>query len=285
MSTTVHVGGHEVRFVEDIDTGYKCTQCKKVMHEPYITACRHYFCRDCIEGMKNKGRSCPKCDFKDFAKNAKLDHNLQDKINALTVRCPMGRKQSTECFIKPLKHECPWIGMLEDVQSHLSSSTVEGDCKYVKLDCPQGCGMRIPRQELKKHELECCKRPYCCEYCNYEASFEEILTNHYPNSEAIITHSAERCQKFPIACQCGKRGIEYGKVDGHLKEECPLIEVECEFRYAGCTEMIARGEIDTHMQKRMKQHLTMVDRHCKQLQGTVLELKQRLQEVSSQNYM
>lgn len=282
---TVSVDGYKVHFVEDIDTVYKCSQCNQVMREPYTTTCKHHFCRDCIEdAKKNTGRPCPKCDRKDFARNASLDVHLLDKINALTVRCPMGRTQSTEYFIKPLKHECPWIGMLEDVESHLSSSSIDGDCRYVKLGCPQGCGAKFPRKELEKHKLECRKRPYCCNYCNYEATYEEIITNHYPNSEAIVTHCADRCQKYPVSCQCGKRGIEYGRVDRHLKERCPLIEVECEFRYAGCTEVVPRGEMGVHMEKGMKRHLAMVDRHCKQLRETVLELQQRLKEVSAQNY-
>ena len=74
---------------------------------------------------------------------------IKRKVMELKVRCG---NTSTGCN---------WVGELGDIDNHLKIGSVEGQCSFVDVECPLGCGKRTQRQHLSNHKInECTKRPF-----------------------------------------------------------------------------------------------------------------------------
>ena len=122
--------------------------------------------------------------------------------------------------------------------------------RFVSVECPLKCDKHIQRRNLEEHKSsECVKRPFTCEYCEYEATYELVTNEHWL-----------QCQKYPEKCpnKCSEDDIERQFLQHHLDEECPLQEVECKFSYAGCPVKMKRRKIQEHMDESKDEHLENV---------------------------
>ena len=160
---------------------------------------------------------------------------------------------------------CKWVGELGDLNDHLKMGSVDGKCDFVVVDCPLKCGERIQRRNLAQHKLnECSKRPFTCKYCDYQSTHDKVVNDHWP-----------KCQRYPLVCpnNCSATKIERRFFQRHLKEECPLQEIECKFSRAGCQIKIARQSMQKHLDECKDDHLEMTLESCMKLEAVVNNLQ------------
>jgi TNF receptor-associated factor 4 len=71
--------------------------------------------------------------------------------------------------------------------------------------------------------------------------------------------------------------IQRQELDNHCKNECelrPPDKIPCEFNFAGCSEMIPPDEMEEHLEKSVKDHLSLVA-------TSYLSLRERLMEMQA----
>ena len=164
------------------------------------------------------------------------------------------------------------MGELGDLDKHLKLGSVDGKCDFVAVECPLKCRKRIQRRYLAKHKSnECSKRPFSCKYCDYQATHEKVVNDHWP-----------KCQRYPEVCPngCSTDEIERQFLQRHLKEECPLQEVECDFSYAGCNKKTTRQSMQKHLDESKDEHLKMMTEKCKKLEAVVNDLQLALSQIA-----
>ena len=133
-----------------------------------------------------------------------------------------------------------------------------------------GCGWEGDMNEFKKHANSCDKRPWECEYCGLKCTYGEGEEKHWPI-----------CPKFPLPCP---NGCEVGSVERCGMEQhrsvCPLEPVACEMKEFGCSVVVPRKELATHMRESELQHLTAMTalnlRLTRQLQQDAARLDQAM---------
>ena len=93
---------------------------------------------------------------------------------------------------------------------------------------------------------ECAKRKYDCQYCNFSATYEEVVSVHFPE-----------CKYVPLRCPnlCGVT-FERDFMEDHMKM-CRLEEVGCEFNEVGCEERFRRDEQEEHTCQNSQTHLIL----------------------------
>ena len=132
------------------------------------------------------------------------------------------------------------------------------------FQCPLECGKRMRRRYLKSHQSRKCeRRPFTCEYCDYKATHEKVVNDHWP-----------KCQRYPEVCpnKCSNEVIEHRFVQNHLDKNCPLQEIECEFSHAGCRGKVKRQAMKDHLEAKKDEHLKMVSAKCTKLESKVNDL-------------
>ena len=222
-------------FVEKPSEDFYCPVTMDLLRDPFLTPC----CGNHLSPaavVRLQGRPCPVC--KEASLIAVPDKFFQRKVNELKVRCPnksMG---------------CEWVGELGDLDKHMSEDSVEGECQFVLVACPYSCGSSFQRYLLEDHKANDC--PSCrfvCQYCNHEATYIEVMSEHW-----------SVCDKYPAECpnNCGDEKIERQHLPKHLEETCPLQVIKCEFSYAGCEVECQRQHMQTHLDENVKVHLSNV---------------------------
>ena len=164
---------------------------------------------------------------------------------------------------------CGWVGEVGCLDQHLSNGSVGGECQYIVVACPILCGECVQRRDLEGHKAtDCPNRQFTCVHCAYEATYQEIVIDHWP-----------KCSKYPLECpnNCGERDIERQHLQNHL-HVCPLEVIECEFDYAGCTEKVKRQKMQSHVDSSVKTHLQLVAAHAK-LQEKRIERQEKQMEA------
>ena len=113
-----------------------------------------------------------------------------------------------------------------------------------------GCEWAGQVNELKRHAESCEKRPWECRYCALKCTYIEGEKNHWPT-----------CPKFPEPCPnaCEVGSVERCNMEQHL-DVCPLEPVACEIKEFGCSVVVPRKELATHMRESGLQHLTAMTR-------------------------
>ena len=136
-----------------------------------------------------------------------------------------------------------------------------------------GCGWVGEVNELRRHAVSCEKRPWECEYCGLKCTYGEGEGNHWPE-----------CLKFPEPCP---NGCEVGSVERCGMEQhrsvCPLEPVACEMKEFGCSVMVPRKELATHMKESELQHLTAMTalnlRLTRQLQQDSTKRDRKIEKI------
>ena len=120
--------------------------------------------------------------------------------------------------------------------------------RQLKVCCPHkksGCVWVGELGDLNQHSTSCPNRPWKCQHCNFETTYEEGTKDHTPN-----------CTKYPEPCpnRCEIGTVPRCDVEKHLLV-CPLQLVECEFAQSGCDVKVPRGDLAKHMTENAQHHL------------------------------
>ena len=128
-----------------------------------------------------------------------------------------------------------------------------------------GCAWVGEVNDLKRHADVCEKRPWECQYCALKCMYGEGEEKHWP-----------ACLKFPEPCpnRCEVGSVERCNMEQH-RSVCSLEPVACEMKEFGCSVVVSRKELATHMKESELQHLTAM---------TVLNLRlsRQLQQDSTE---
>ena len=140
-----------------------------------------------------------------------------------------------------------WEGELEEVENHLTS---EDGCNYERVPCGnEGCSETMRREDLCIHLQEkCYYRPYKCEHCGYVDTYTNITGETQLRRKSLKDSHYSECLEYPLDCpnRCGETDIERKAMSAH-QSICPLEPLDCPFKDVGCTEKIARKDLEDHM--------------------------------------
>ena len=227
-------GGYEYEFVDNVLKKYNCSICTKVLHDAHLTVCcGQHFCASCLThwlGTQQRRKTCPHCRQEDFQHMA--NKAMIREVNELKICCTNHREG------------CGWVGELGGLKSHLDS---DKKCGYVEVTCTnKGCEERVSRKDLQTHLQETCSyRPVKCQHCGHKDTYKAITNQHY-----------SKCPQYPLACpnRCGMTDIRRRDMPDH-HSSCPLEPLDCPFKDAGCTEKIARKNMQDHMTANQQKHI------------------------------
>ncbi len=222
------------------------------------TCCGSHISEDIASNLEQEDKPCPLCNKRRMKTTKDLYfRRLVSQVKIYCTKRALG---------------CKWEGEAGGLAKHLGWGAVDaGDCKYVEVPCPYLCFHHIMRFKLQHHmKEECPKRPYSCNYCNYEASHNVIVNEH------LLV-----CDKFPTRCpnKCDDL-LCRSEVKQHVDTACPLQKVRCEFEYAGCTN-VKRKDYQKHMEQSMQAHLDMVARHSQKKDQEVRALIAQVHQLTN----
>ena len=262
MTSIQDIAYLRLHFAEPVPKDFLCRMCHELMTDPSTTnCCGHYFCYECINRIKDIGRTCPKCKRGSFT--VQQDSQLKKKIESLKVYCPSSSKRGA--------HGCRWVGPMGEVHAHLNMNQIEGKCKFVHVKCPLGCRTSVLRGELEIHTgNSCSQRQFECIYCGFQDLYEKITLEHY-----------RECLEHPVGCpnHCHMPGIRRHQLEDHLSLECPLRIIPCEFQHAGCDARLIYKDLAAHLKEDMEKHLNLVSLKCKALEESRAELEQKCSQI------
>ena len=242
----------EYDFVMTPSQDYFCPVTLELLTDPRQTSecCGKHLSRAAAEQLEAEGKPCPLC--KKAPLKTTKDLFFKRKVMELKVYC--SNKSAG----------CEWRGELGELERHLKLGSVEGQCRFVDVQCPLECGKRLQRRHLEDHKAtKCHKRPFTCEHCDYEATYEKVVNDHWP-----------KCQRYPEVCpnKCSTDVIERRFLKQHLDENCPLQDTECKFSHAGCQAKMKRQVMKAHLEAKKDEHLEMVSGQCTILRNTLSDL-------------
>ena len=234
------------KFIDIVPDYLHCKKCTQVARKlSIISCCGESFCQSCIADIQKEGKPCPACGEKNFTTLEQI--KSQQQIASLQVYCSMKERG------------CDWSGTLEQLDTHLDPD--QDNCQYVDAKCPLDCHMTIPKNKVEQHVAQhCAKRPYVCQYCNFKATYEEVVDKHLLE-----------CKYVPLQCPnlCGVT-FERDFMEDHMKM-CRLEEVGCEFSGVGCDGWFIREDQEEHTRQNSQKHLTLTA-------SLAVETKEQLQQ-------
>ena len=235
-----HDGGYDCEFVKRpaSDLGQAdCPVCLLVLREPQqVTCCGYSYCLSCIHRVQADQNVCPTCN------------------EQLTTFPNIGLKRALYCQKVYCVHRglgCEWEKELRELDRHLNlqpppEKLLEG-CQFSEVECNL-CLQPFQRRYLQVHQFHNCpKRPFACQHCNqHEATFEEIAQSHWPV-----------CPSFPLPCpnNCDLV-LQRQELEQHVRYDCPLTLVQCDFHIAGCGEYLARKDMPSHISENIVRHMS-----------------------------
>ena len=164
-----------------------------------------------------------------------------------------------------------WSGML-DKYHRRKVHEVRVRCWHKE----NGCEWVGEVNELKRHTDSCVKRPWECQYCALKCTYGEGEGNHWPT-----------CTKFPEPCpnSCEVGSVERCNMEQH-RSVCSLEPVACEMKEFGCSVVVPRKDLATHMRESELQHLTAMTmlnlRLCRQLQQDSTERDRKIAQLKQE---
>ena len=240
--------GYQCEFVSAVSDHYYCKKCNRVAKELHMTVCcGETYCHACIADAQKQSKPCPACGKKVFTIFQQV--KFQKEISELQVYCGLKQKG------------CSWLGTIGQLDAH--SDPEQDKCRYVDTKCPLNCQQAVPKIKMEQHVTqECAKRDYICDYCNFKATYEEVVDTHLPE-----------CKYFPLQCPnlCGVT-CKRGSMEDHLNE-CPLETISCNFLDVGCDIKFKRESQEEHMKQNTQKHLTMTASLVAETCSELYELK------------
>ena len=243
----------EYDFVEKPSEEFFCPVTYEVLLDPVQTniCCGNHLSRAVAEQLQAEGKPCPLC--KKTPLKTGEDLFFKRKVRQLKVRC------------HHMSAGCRWVGELGELESHLNLGSLEGQCDFVKVECPLKCGIILQRRNVEEHKSnDCAKRPFSCVYCDYESTHEKVVNDHWP-----------KCQRFPNVCpnKCSTDTIERRFLQHRLQEQCPLQKNPCKYFFAGCQATVERKAMQKHLDENKGEHLDMTALECKKLKTELTKAK------------
>ena len=261
-------GGYDCEFIEPPPPAFQteCPICLHILKEPCVISCPcgQKICRECVEQIKEEDKPCPLCNKSDFT--YLRDHGLERFLKEFEVWCSNKEKG------------CDWRGKLGEYEQHLNrdpspESQLTG-CQFVEVECMQGCGEWFERRHISTHQTkQCTERPYSCQYCkDYNSTFKNVTEVHYG-----------MCDDYPVKCpnNCQEQSLKQHELESHLENDCPLVTIDCPFRYAGCAAQFPRKDMPEHM-KDTATHLTLLASVTHSLVQENQQYKQKLEAVEEE---
>lgn len=183
---------------------------------------------------------CPHCDAVSY--NGFRNNELQKELQNVEVHCSHQREG------------CAWTGKLKKLDRHLRPAdgrSATASCQFVEVSCP-ACSQPVKLKSLQTHRAESClQRPYECQHCGeHRSTFEDVVTNHAP-----------KCKFFPRQCpnSCGEVVMSID-MESHVRNDCPLRVLDCEFLAFGCSAKFCRQLMQKHLDEKTSMHAVMLAR-------------------------
>ena len=271
-------GGYDCDFVQPPPEAVQseCPICHLVLREPYqAPCCGNSFCRTCIEPIRLGNANCPTCRHAGFTTFP--DKRLERSLNPFKVFC------------SHRDEGCGWNGELGSLGRHLNENPTPSErlvgCNFVDVNCTH-CALSFRRKSLDTHENnECRLRPHSCDHCGeFASSFEEVVVNHYPVCERYPLPCPNKCDEIPEGFQYA---IERRDLERHVKEECLLTVVECDFDYAGCEARLPRKDMASHLAESLVTHMSLMAVHgrktLEERDMQIAQLQREQTELSREN--
>ena len=248
-ASTEGSGGYDYEVVSNSPDELNCSICLLVLRDPSLTSCcGKHFCQSCISRIKNEGKPCPLCQEQDY--QLMLDKSIIRRVKELKIKCPNSGRG------------CEWVGELGNIGKHLDVS-----CGFVEVTCDHCQNEDILRHTLSHHKsATCLARPYRCEYCGFRGKWWFITSIHH-----------SECEKYPLECpnKCGVGAVQRHELDKHVRDECTLREVGCEFECVGCQVRCPQMHMARHLGE-VSSHLGMVVSH---FQKKLADKDEEIQEL------
>ncbi|XP_046860118.1 TNF receptor-associated factor 3-like [Xenia sp. Carnegie-2017] len=240
-------GGHNIEFLQDLDTRLKCSICKLPLRNPHQTSCGHRFCESCIKNViENGDQKCPE------------DGTVLTVEDIFPDRFCNREILDQHCYCRNKSLGCMWTGMFRAEKDH------QKECLYVEQTCPNdGCELRLLRRDLEEHMAKDCKfKKIPCQYCGIRLS-NELLNEHLETT----------CPNFPLDCpkMCGQKVLRCN-METHLLNDCPKAESSCPL-FPDCNFQGSRSDLKKHMSEKQITHVTMLNGYIKTLDGQVKQLE------------
>ena len=149
----------------------------------------------------------------------------------------------------------------------------------LRVRCPHrgsGCDWVGEVNSVERHAGCCPKRAWECQYCGLKCTYGEGEGEHWPT-----------CSKFPEPCPngCEVGSVERCNVEQH-RSVCSLEPVCCEMREFGCSAVVPRKDLATHMRESELQHLTGMAvlnlRLTRQLQQDLAEKDKKIAQLQQE---
>ena len=239
----------DYKFAQEVPKDLACSICLNVLQEPQmVNCCEKKFCMNCLLKWKESNESCALCRSDEFTHmHAKATSR---QINNLKVYCPNSQ------------NGCQATPAIKDCELHLSQDNPDG-CLYIMLPCPNGCGEDMFRVGIDQHDTnDCPKRQEKCLHCGKSGWYVEMNKEH-----------PQQCPLYPLHCprECGAT-IARIDLPSH-QTVCPMQQVECPFKDAGCSVNLLRQDEEEHLTTTMMQHLLHLTSFQKGLQKTITSLQ------------
>lgn len=225
----------EFDFVKKPSRDNFCPITWELLREPHQTlCCGNHLSQEVVATLQKDDKPCPLC--KEASLETVPDKFFKRRVLELKIRCPH-RGQG-----------CKWTNELGKLAGHLSTGSLEGECKFEKVACAYSCGREVQRCEMGAHKTsECPLRPTKCQYCGRDAAHSELTSGRH----------LLQCEQYPLECPngCGKHAIKRRKLSCHL-DQCPMELIDCEFSHVGCTARLQRVKMANHTRQGVEAHLS-----------------------------
>ena len=250
----------EYEFVEKPCEEFFCPVTYEVLLDPVQTnlCCGNHLSRAVAEQLQAQGKPCPLC--KKTPLKTGEDLFFKRKVMELKVYC---HSKSAGC---------QWQWELGELDNHLKLGSLEGQCDFVKVECPLKCGKILQWHNIEEHKSnDCAKRPFSCDYCDYKSTHEKVVNDHWP-----------KCRCFSKVCpnKCSTDTIERRFLQHHLQEQCPLQKIPCKFSFAGCKATVKRKAMQKHLDENKDEHLDMTALECKKVKTELTNTTLALAKVA-----
>jgi len=227
--------GYQCEFIDKVPDDFFCCKCSQVARKlTFTSCCGESYCLDCIQpNSQQRSASCPACGEQEFHVYEQVKY--QKRMNKFEVYCSMKERG------------CDWSGTLDQLDSHLDPDL--DNCHYVDTNCPLNCLQNIPKNEMDIHlKKECIKRTHKCQYCAFEATYEEIVGAHW----------SSECIYLPLKCpnSCGVTCERHFMAD-HISI-CRLEKIACTFSIYDCEEKFNREDEESHMKENVQKHMSLL---------------------------
>ena len=233
---------------------YICGLCKNICDNPRYEycGCESVFCKKCLDlYYESNNNKCPKCQKE--TRELIPNNSFNESILNLNMRC------------KNLS--CKWTGKFKDYKKHITKN-----CPKEFINCPnKGCIIKLRREEIPKHIVNCEYNEYICNIC--QTKMKMIEKNTHKNI----------CPKEKIKCprKCGDY-IERDKLMEHEKI-CPNSYIDCPYSiFLGCKDKFMKKEKEERITKDTCKHLDLAIEKIQKLSNEINNLNSKVAIIENE---